>query len=282
MEGVLPRSSEIIEKDSFLQLVSMIKDNDWLTIKYGQLWDLWQLTSCVEQRDLLEILIRDFNYITSREIDTMGRTIANEIIDNWNLDSTKTLISAVCTDSNPDGSQVIVQSIKNKFNNKKFDICNNLDSALKKLKNSMTLVLADDFIGTGDTICTKILPIVYAKIKEMNLVGVNVNVIAFAAMNFAKEKLDNEKIEYFSCMWLNKGISDNTKICDIEQAKNLMKEMEASLSPNLPNGKFHLGYNQSETLFCNEGYNIPNNVFPIFWYRKKNDTNYKPMFDGRV
>ena len=61
---------------------------------------------------------------------------------------------------------------------------------------------------------------------------------------------------------------------------------EAHLKPKIGKMKlknYFLGYGESEALYFSEEYRVPNNVFPIFWWRLALDgeSSWKPMFSGR-
>lgn len=102
-------------------------------------------------------------------------------------------------------------------------------------------------------------------------------------MEFSKEALDKLVIEYFSYYWLKKGISELVPPQYKTVSLQSMEELEDKLLKKY--GKRRLpkfGYKESETLFALESQNIPNNVFPIFWWPYLNDKSERTTFFKRI
>ena len=86
-------------------------------------------------------------------------------------------------------------------------------------------------------------------------------------MKFAEEVLESLDVDYFSVHWLNKGISELVSGEKKEVATKSMEELEKKLQKRYQGKKLpNFGYKRSESLFALESNNIPNNVFPIFWW----------------
>ena len=79
-------------------------------------------------------------------------------------------------------------------------------------------------------------------------------------------------------MTLKKGISDFYHEEDLEIKKNIMLTLESKLLKGRKSDYFPFGYKKSESLFSIESYNIPNNVFPIFWWEKTENGYRNTMF----
>lgn len=39
--------------------------------------------------------------------------------------------------------------------------------------------------------------------------------------------------------------------------------------------EYHLGYGQAESLFCRKNKNVPNNVFPLMWWKGYADHTHR-------
>jgi hypothetical protein len=89
-------------------------------------------------------------------------------------------------------------------------------------------------------------------------------------MESAKTVFDSLPIEgYFACIWLSRGISDAYVGDTLVERTQSMIELEALLAESFRGRKlslYNFGYRRSEALYSLEAYNIPNNVFPIFWW----------------
>lgn len=88
-------------------------------------------------------------------------------------------------------------------------------------------------------------------------------------MSQANEKFLEHDIECYSPLILKKGISDYFESDEAENYKREITMLENKFEPNCNNmhiAAYSLGYAQSEAIFTFESYNIPDNVFPIFWW----------------
>ena len=177
---------------------------------------------------------------------------------------------AVVNTSESDGSQYLLHSIKNKFSDidgwtdKNF--VSRLGEGVEKVREGSAIVLVDDFIGTGNTIRNKVNWI-KEKISERSISAYSIYICSIAAMTASKSILESLTPNIFVSKWLNKGISDYYNTEALSRAIEDMKLMEDCLHKEYGKRKFSsFGYGQSEALFYMEPYNIPNNVFPVFWW----------------
>lgn len=104
--------------------------------------------------------------------------------------------------------------------------------------------------------------------------AVEIYVVIVAGMNEGLNRLRKEigDNNVFSCLELSRGISETIPGTEIRRAIDAMLELEGEFLPPAPFPKpvdyvsCHFGYGGSESLFWIEGFNIPNNVFPVFWW----------------
>lgn len=252
---------------------------DWLITCDKGFMELWNSTEDdMNQKKLILYLIHKFLYVDSKKADEYCGMIVHQIVEVWGLQPRNTIITAACDNSNPDGSQLMVQKLKNRFpfHWHEFDFMNSLPEALYKLNSNDNLVICDDFVGTGLTIERKTR---YAckVMAERKLENVQIYIVSFAAMQFSKTDI---LYPFYSCEWLLKGISETLTGDNLVVATRIMEDMEKILKPNI--GKRRLpkfGFGRSESLYNYENDNVPNNVFPIFWWKKFKDNKFRvPMF----
>jgi hypothetical protein len=265
---IINRSANRIDEIDFSRLTMLHLEHVWLTYEPQALFQLWCLSDNDEQKNTIEFLIKNFSYLNGRSLSEGSQLIANQIENVWNLNATNTFLLATCDDRKPDGSQALIQNLKNKFSCdwKEFNFFNSLPVGANEIPANSNVILVDDFIGTGDTISRK-LEYVKKTIAERGVNGVSIRIVSLASMEFSIEVLDNLDVEYFIVNWLKKGISELAPDEKKEIATKSMEELEKKLKKNyhgkqLPN----FGYKKSESLFALESNNIPNNVFPIFWW----------------
>lgn len=283
MSKILPRSLSIVDHNTFIKLNKLCMDYYWLQDESEALIELWNICDHESERNLIQDLLNNFVFINSRELKKIGNQVADHIINKWNLDNKKTYIVAISENQEADGSQMFLQSIKDKFSEhdkwKESNFINSLPIAANNSRDNYRLILLDDFIGTGNTVERKILWL-RNKLVERGIVNVEIYLVAIAMMKFSIKKLNDLKIIHYSPLILKKGISERLKGKDKSDAVKKMKNMEKKLGSKW-NGQFlpSFGYQKSESLYAIEPYNIPNNVFPLFWWPKYKDySNRKTIF----
>lgn len=278
---VINRATDKIDVDDFTRLTRLHLEHTWLTFEPQALFELWCLSENDEQKNIIEFLIKNFSYVDGRSLADGCQLIANHIQNNWNLDATNTFLLATCDDSKPDGSQTLIQNLKNKFSVywKESNFFNSIVSGANEIPTDTNIILVDDFIGTGDTITRK-LQYLNKKIAERGLNVISVKIVSLASMNFSVDILDGLGVEYYSVHWLKKGISELVSSDKREVATKSMEELEKKLKKNYHGKQIpNFGYKRSESLFALESNNIPNNVFPIFWWPfLKGGISRKTMF----
>lgn len=253
---------------------------DWLITCNKGFMELWYSTGGdINQKKLILYLIHNFLYVDSNKADEFCDRIVHQITEVWRLQPRNTTITATCDNSNPDGSQLMVQKLKNRFPFRwhEFDFSNSLPEALyNKIQSNDNLVICDDFVGTGLTIGRK-TEYALKVIRERELENVQLYIVSFAAMQFSKTAIP---YPFYSCEWLLKGISENLTGNNLKAATRIMEDMENILKPYIGNRRLpKFGFKCSESLYNYENDNIPNNVFPIFWWKKYKDNRFRvPMF----
>lgn len=269
----LPKSTNIIDKNSFLKIYELLKDHYWIEDEYEAFIELWNLCDYEQQQELIISLLRKFTFLNSRDLTKYCKDISDQICDNWKISNKSTKIVALSDNKRPDGSQFIIQAIKNKFSSREKWTEDNFRNSLTsigeasyQLRNNQTLILIDDFIGTGKTVERKVLWL-KGKINEKQKSGVKIFLISVACMEFALDKINKLDIVFYSPLILKKGITDFFKNEDIKLYFEHMINIESKLQPFFKGEPLpSLGHGKSESLFAIEGINVPNNVFPVFWW----------------
>jgi hypothetical protein len=271
MEKELERAAQKINHEVYYQLVKLTLHHNWLEEESLALTELWNLCSKRSEQNLLYDLIYRFNYLNSSQLNKNGKIIADQIVKEWKLEREKTKVIAVSDNRNSDGSLMLIQSIKNKFASfgwSENNFINNIGEGSRIVNEDDNVILLDDFIGSGTKIQRRVNWIIN-KLSEREIKGVTLKVVALAALEIGIKKLDELKIDYFIPIWLKKGISDYYRGEDLESAVNNMLALEELLEAEFKRLKlpsFSFGYKKSEALFAIESFNVPNNVFPIFWW----------------
>lgn len=123
------------------------------------------------------------------------------------------------------------------------------------------IILADDFIGTGDTAQKAIdhLYKVKPKIKDLRIM-----IISLASLKTGFDLIESMGIPIYTTVILHRGISDYYNSPEKEINLELMAQIETKI--NVPHS-YKLGYKKSEALISL--IRTPNNTLPVFWLDNK-------------
>ena len=112
----IPRSQNLMTREEFMRLKTMHDNNPWLAYEnVNGLYELWEIADNDVQKELLEFLIDNFSYVGSDKFREACKSIAYQIESEWELSPQNTIITAICDNFEPDGSQFLLQAIKNKL-----------------------------------------------------------------------------------------------------------------------------------------------------------------------
>ena len=264
----IPRCKNLLPREEFFRLKNIHDKSPWLAYENVLgLYELWELTDCENHKEMLEFLISRFSYVDSEGVRDACKSIANQIQSVWALSSDNTIITAICDNTDPDGSQYVLQAMKNKFSaNWRNSFYNAITNAVHKVGRGYNLVIIDDFIGTGNTVVRKV-KYVRNTLEELGIEGVSIYVCSLAAMNFSGIVVADVVKNSYSYMYLHKGISELAPEVKRGTYTAAMHALEAHLYWSSKKRKrYSFGYDKSEALFSLETTNVPNNVFPIFWW----------------
>lgn len=127
-------------------------------------------------------------------------------------------------------------------------------------------VVVDDFIGSGKTVEAR-----YNHFLNLHLEGATMNFYFLAGMAKGISYCKNRNISVYCSQIMHKGISWHYQ--KEERLKRIwsMRYLESQLGSESGETKLKdnsWGYGHAEALYCRQFGNIPNSVFPIFWWNR--------------
>lgn len=157
----------------------------------------------------------------------------------------------------------LFNSVKLRYDNVlskyKFEIIDKTENLSLYLKNKdAILLLADDYIGTGETAEKCLLHILQKKV-EINQIAI----VCLVAQKSGLDYLSKYTVCVSASIVRQRGISDFYEGEILDKNIQLMRDVEEKISIK---EKYRFGYKESEALvtMCR----TPNNTFPIFWAEK--------------
>lgn len=124
------------------------------------------------------------------------------------------------------------------------------------------LILADDFIGTGETAEKCIV-----HMQSQGIPTEKIIILSLVAQEQGLKYLEKYSVYLVTNIILQRGMSDYYEEEQLGEKVSMMKEIENKMSVKK---KYRFGYNNSEALvtMCR----TPNNTFPVFWAESGNMT----------
>jgi hypothetical protein len=280
----MQRSHVLIPKGPFLEIMELMKKRGWLQPRVSHVIDLWNECDTLEQQGLLRKLLERFHYTTSADIETGCNDIAAMVIAEWKAIASNTKIIATAGGTDADGSQYLLQMLKVAFSPydgwREENFKNTIGAGQAALRDGDTAILVDDFVGTGKT-ATRKLEWLKARMPK----NCSLKFISFAAMEASKTLVATTGADFFSYIFLKRGISDVFLGAELSEAQMMMMSLEIKLGATWKGkslASYNFGYARSEALYAQEGANVPNNVFPVFWWPVDKDDSPRGVLCRRL
>lgn len=262
----------------------LIQKYPWLEGKDDALMELLTFCPTPEARELVIDLISRIDYLEHKRFVDSVSQLSEYIIKEWIEDPSKTQIVAATFDADPDSAQYVLYLLKPILAKKKIEgirLVNNVNQSVKNIAKYPHVIFIDEFIGSGITAhkrC-KVYSDEYERVlksKKKDVVP-SVKFCCITGMAQGLNHIDSKGFIAYAHNVLRKGISEYFEASEREAALDIMHEMESMLDQN---EKFEaLGWGGAEALYYAEDLNIPNSVFPIFWWNKlKNGEERNTLF----
>ncbi|WP_175781034.1 phosphoribosyltransferase-like protein [Burkholderia cenocepacia] len=269
-----------IDHGLYRRIFDLVREKVWLESRDGQLINLLNVCDTERQQELIFDLIARFHYSGDADLRRSAANIAETIRATWGLVAADTKIIAIADKDEADGSQFLTQALRQHFSRDEgwrgANFLGQITSVASVSSDIKNIVLVDDFIGTGTKISRKFA---WTK-KKLSEIGVacDIYMCSMAAMEASRPVLDSLGGKYFSDVWLTRGISDHFEGGTLADAISDMHQLENKLE-GLP-ANYCFGFKASESIYYHEPFNVPNNVFPIFWWERWGDLGFGvPLFD---
>lgn len=265
-----------IPKDAFTDIINLLTDCAWTAGFHEEIRCLWNLCDNREQQLLLKDLIYRMSVLDRDKLRDACRDI-NAKIQQWKLTAKSSLIVAVANPKEADGSTAALQKIKNKIvpaDDWHSRCIGTVPGAVEIVKDGDSIILFDDFIGSGEKMVKKYKwfkkSLEKVRKDEVDFDSLTFYFMAFSGMKSGIKHINDELgLPVFCSISLDKGITDNYPANEVPHKLEVMKSIEEKLALQYKRKKlekYSCGYNKSETLYIWEDDNCPNNVFPVFWW----------------
>lgn len=277
------KDSTIKHKEEFNWVLNQIKNReDLLKGKDIQLAELFRMCENPAQLSLITDLIDRFNFVSISLYAKMLEEMA-AYIKSLGYKSEEIAVVSLAIDAEADSSQSVLQDLKVplciQFDRKIKD-CNmfDRDSFDRRYQAGCRhFIGVDEFTGTGSTIVER-----FYRFGDMKFKDATIQFCVLTGMQDAIDHVEKEGINLKVFNILQKGISDFYQDEDKRIRQSQMTEIESRLADKINKVRLSahsFGFRQSESLYYKELGNIPNNVFPVFWWKQYSDGRKRnPLF----
>jgi hypothetical protein len=259
-------------RKDFYKLLRLFSKQNWLRDRKIEIEELLKFCDNESQKDIIIDLLEEFTFLNQDTYQKTLNQVCDFIINHSGFNEETTQIVALTKTESADSGQVVLYHLRNSLFGlhwRKFKDVNKLGSS-KKIYNQgfKQIILFDEFIGSGQTIIGRVNEI-------KGLIGEDFSFICcfIAGMEYAINKVQEQGIQVYCPLKLKQGISERYYGHELMQAEDDMLNLELKLAPWINKKELYsysFGWKGSEALYSLEGCNgnTPNNVFPIFWWKK--------------
>lgn len=265
-----------MRKNAYLEMTKLYDSQVWLKDRHEELQYLLY-KDCRDDLDrgLMYRLLARFESVNDERFRESLFTILHGIKSRQGFKPANTLILPLTRDRRLDSGLLVVVAIKPILQELEIEevlTANRSGYCQKMLSENPQIeqvILIDEFLGTGQTLINCHAEI-QRQLAQAGRLDVKVSARYIAAQLDGMIHCQNNGIDVETEILIGKGISDHENIPG--NALERMKEIEEVLDKHCSRNPFpSLGYGESEALYCRIGGNVPNNVFPVFWWARYRD-----------
>lgn len=232
-----------------------------------------------KERDLIIELTNEFLWIKSNMYEEYLLTALKMLFDSkeWEPDKDKNIYICPLLPPNDFGKlksstymlylcQSILMRTYFEFQESQIRICETPEVLKIHQDRVGSLILIDDFIGSGETAlgCLEYLKF----LKDSNK---KIYIVSLVAQEEGINNISKENVSVFTALTRKKAITDTYPESEAKEKIEVMENISKHL--HAPKG-MKLGYADTESLVAM--IKTPNNTFPVYWYENKKNT-YAPF-----
>lgn len=225
-----------------------------------------------ECRALLIELLKNTTYVSLTRYQEAFDRIRIQIEQAWMVDITKCIFVSANQDRRISSSHRALFALRSAnwagvIPEERF--VTRFRDAIDGCQKDFTIVIVDDFIGSGQTI----QGVIDWMSANASAAGLNANlfVVTVSACRQGLEALQASGVSAYADVIVPKSISDLVDAAHRTAAMATMVSIEDTLQSKCDEGAFRtyrLGLGQQEAVFYQDEGRTPDNVFPVFWWEQ--------------
>lgn len=268
--GTVDKNDSHIDLNDFIgnAINDLCTKHDWMITRDKEIFSLMIECENLQEARLVYELLDRFFYIHEEERNEGYDGMARFIVEKANNCPQEILLLAMTKERDPDSGQKVLHDLRtflihhgmpeHKRDNQMWSL------PKKKYSNVRTIFIVDEFVGSGKTIKNRVRHI-RRELPEVE----NIYFSVLAGMQSSINALQSEGIDIYCHYPLKKGITEEYNCDTIVSKVRTMFTLENHLKRNVGTRdikEFSFGYGHAQSLVAFGMYNIPNSVFPLFWW----------------
>ncbi|GBR34610.1 hypothetical protein GCM10007870_29170 [Gluconobacter kondonii] len=252
--------------------MNLLEKQLWLFKKAPEFTALLAECPSDQHRQMIIDLLARTTYVSAVQYFDIIDQMREHVETVWKLTPAETLFVSSNNKHHIDSSKEVLNQLKSSawknsaWNRQQFHVA--FSSAINAAKDGYTLVITDDFVGSGGSM----LKALDWFVRESNKKNISIDLRVLTAGG-CQEGISNIRSNGYTveCMLtIKKGLSDYLSGQSLSDALSQMTDLENALAKISINSfcNYRLGWGQQEAIYVRQGGNTPNNVFPIFWWRR--------------
>lgn len=223
-------------------------------------------------------LLERFTFLSTEDYEQYLLDVAIYIKETFDLE--RTILCATTADRHKDSAQRVLYDLISTLAGLgcyKVRSLNRYDAAARE-NNFSTLILIDEFIGSGQSLVGRARNL-RRIFMQKGQPAPFIHGIALAGMIRGLRSISSEFDSLNVCIALKKGIEDFSIAAERGAEYSVIHDLESVLVSNFKGEAMpSLGYAASEALYSRHSGSCPNNVFPIFWWpERKGSVDRRPL-----
>lgn len=267
----------------FESSLALVQKQRWLSKVNREFSEL--LASCpsdLHRQMLIDLLARTTHISAVDYLDIIEK-MRQHVEDAWNLDPLTTLFVSSNNKHHVDSSKEVLNQLKSSawkslaWKKQLFHVA--FSTAIAAAKDGHTLVIVDDFVGSGGSMLKALKW--FEEAAEKNKVAIDLRVLTVAGCEEGISNIQKAGFAVHCMVPIRKGLSDHLSGQELVDAVNQMTDLEDALDAKIGEkanfAAYRFGWRRQEAVYVRQGGNTPNNVFPIFWWRPLKSGTRSPV-----
>jgi hypothetical protein len=265
------QTQQQLDRQLVQALFTLMQAQPWLVSKGDELLDLMAYCGTPRQQIMLVDLLHRTLHVTYSAFHSSIEAMRNQVETVWALNPKSTWFVSSNSSESTDSSQEVLNLLKSAHWKGAGWVRKRFRTRFREIVDCATsgdtIVIVDDFVGSGKTIIDAIGWIHdHLALAEK---ACTIKVLVSSGCQSGLLEIQKAGTEVFWVHAVKRGLTDYLSGTALADAVIDMGALEDKLEKQARSKSFSLyrfGWGKREAVYVRDGGNTPNNVFPILWW----------------